>query len=192
MTPKRTKALDVRRLTYLAIISAMVFALQFFGGGIKIGIFAFSFVLLPIVVGAALCGPLAGAWLGFVFAIAVFATGDAALFLQFNIVGTIITVICKGTLAGLAAGAVYKLLEKFNRYAAVFASAVICPVVNSGIFFLGGLIFFLDDIEKYFETENGAIFIIVTLIGWNFLIEGAINMVLAPVILRIINIKKKS
>lgn len=192
MTDKRTKPLDVRRLTYLAILTAIVFVIQLIGGSFKIGIFSFSFVLVPIVIGAALCGVFAGAWLGLVFGIAVIVTGDAALFLQFNIFGTIVTVLLKGMLAGIASGAVYKLLERFNRYVAVFVSAAVCPIVNSGIFFLGGLVFFLEDIESYFAQPNGALFIIVGLIGWNFFIEIAVNMVLAPIILRIINIKKRS
>jgi hypothetical protein len=51
-------------------------------------------------------------------------------------------------------------------------------------------VFFLDSIEAYFNAPNGPIFIITGLIGINFFVELAINIVLAPVILRIINIKK--
>ena len=178
-------------MTYLAILTAIVFVLQLIGGGFKIGVFSFTFVLVPIVIGAALCGVFAGAWLGLVFGIAVFVTGDAALFLEFHVVGTIVTVIAKGTLAGLAAGAAYKCFEGVNRYIAVFVAAVVCPLVNSGIFFLGGITFFLESIEAYFEVPSGPIFIITGLIGINFFVELAINVVLAPVILRIINIKKK-
>ncbi len=192
MSAKRKNALNVRKLTYLAILTAIVFVFQLVGGGFKIGPFSLSFVLVPIVIGAALCGVLSSAWLGFVFGIAVFVTGDAALFLQFNIVGTIVTVLLKGTLAGLAAGLAYKVLENVNRYVAVLAAALVCPLVNTGIFFLGGVVFFLEDIEAYFTTENGALFIITTLIGFNFLIEVLVNMVLAPVIMRIISIKKRA
>ncbi len=193
MSINKKQSIDVRKMTYLAILTAIVFVLQLFGGGIRIGTFSIALILVPIVIGAALCGIGAGAWLGFVFGIAVFVTGDAAAFLQFNILGTIITVLLKGTLAGLAAGAVYKLFEKFNRYLAVLVSAVVCPIVNSGVFFLGGIVFFLEDIEENWAGgSGGALFIITGLIGLNFFIELAINIVLAPVILRIINIKKKS
>lgn len=192
MVIQRKNSLDVRKLTYLAILTAIVFVFQLIGGGFKVGPFSLTFVLVPIVVGAALCGVVASMWLGFVFGVAVFVTGDAALFLQFNIVGTIVTVLLKGALAGLAAGVVYKALESVNRYVAVLVSALVCPIVNTGIFFIGGVVFFLEDIEAYFATENGALFIITTLIGFNFLIEVLINMVLAPVVIRIINIKKRT
>ena len=68
-----------------------------------------SLVLIPIVIGAATCGPKIGAWLGFVFGIFVLISGDAAAFLSVDIFGTIVTVLLKGTLCGLAAGYVYKL-----------------------------------------------------------------------------------
>ncbi len=192
MSVNKKQSLDVRKMTYLAILTAIVFVLQLLGGGIKIGVFSFALVLIPVVIGAALCGVASGAWLGFVFGIAVFVTGDAALFLEFNIPGTIITVLLKGTLAGLSAGAVYKHLESTNRYLAVASAAVVCPLVNSGIFFLGSLVFFLPDIETYFNAPNGALFVITGLIGVNFLLEIAVNVILSPAILRIINIKKKS
>ena len=38
---------------------------------IKLGAFNISVVMMPIVVGAALLGPSAGAWLGFVFGVTV-------------------------------------------------------------------------------------------------------------------------
>ncbi len=192
MSVNSKKSLDLRKMTYLAILTAVVFVLQLLGGGFKIGPFSFALVLVPIVIGAALCGVLSGAWLGLVFGIAVFVTGDATLFLQINIPGTILTVLLKGALAGLAAGAVYKLFERINRYFAVILAAVVCPLVNSGIFFIGGLIFFLDQITVWAGGKGGALYIITVLIGFNFLIELAINIILAPVILRIINIKKKA
>lgn len=105
-----------RDLTYklvgTALLTAIVVVLQLVGGAIKIGTFSISLVLMPIVVGAALFGIWSGAWLGLVFGVMVMATGDAALFLAVNVPGTIITVLAKGILAGLAAGAVYKFLEK--------------------------------------------------------------------------------
>ena len=108
----RNSSLNVKKLTYLAILTAIVFLMQLIGLFLRFATFSLSFVLVPIVVGVAVCGVGAGAWLGLVFGIAVFVTGDAALFLQFNVIGTIITVLLKGMLAGFVSGLVYKLLEK--------------------------------------------------------------------------------
>ena len=182
---------DVRRLTYLAIMTAIVFLLQFVP--IKIGMFSLTFVLVPIVIGVALCGIYAGPWLGFVFGVAVLVSGDAALFLGFTVLGTVVTVLLKGTLAGLAAALIYKLLEKKNRYLAVIVSAVTTPIVNTGIFFLGCVAFFFDDIQAFWQLEAGAVvpFVITGLIGINFIIELAVNVILVPSVYRLIEIAKK-
>lgn len=68
---KANKKFDVRKMTYLAIFSALVFVLQIMA--IPVGGF-FESSALPvavIVIGAALFGIRGGAWLGFVFGIAV-------------------------------------------------------------------------------------------------------------------------
>ena len=189
-----TTKIDVRKMTYLALLTAIVFVLQFLSLFMRFSTFSLTFVLVPIVIGVSVCGVFAGAWLGLVFALAVFATGDAALFLQFNIPATIFLVILKGVLAGLAAGVVYKLLEKTNRYLAIVSSAIIAPIVNTGIFFLGCEIFFFKDIASYFSVnaEQVTVFIITVLIGVNFIIELLVNIILAPTIYKIIDINKKN
>lgn len=187
----RNKKLDVRKMTYLAILTAIVFVLQFIP--IRFTVFSLTFVLVPIVIGVALCGTYAGAWLGFIFGVAVLVSGDAALFMGFNVFGTIVTVLLKGTVAGLAAGLVFRILDKKNRYLAVVVSAITTPVVNTGIFFLGCVVFFFNDIKEFWSLEGGAVvpFVVTGLIGINFLVEIAVNMILVPSVYRLINIKKR-
>lgn len=159
------------------------------------GPFSTAMALVPIVIGAALCGPIVGAWLGFVFGMVVLLSGGAALFLAYNIPGTVITVLVKGTACGLVAGIVYNLLQKINRYFAVFAAAVLCPLTNTAIFMLGSAIFFLDFAEAIAELlviDVTGMAVFWTLAMANFLFELGLNIVMSPVILRIINIKKKS
>ncbi len=186
-----------RELTYklvgTALLTAIVVVLQIVGGAIKVGtFFSISLVLMPIVVGAALFGIWSGAWLGLVFGVMVMATGDAALFLAVNVPGTIITVLAKGILAGLAAGAVYKLLEKKNKYVATLLASIASPVVNTGVFLIGCAVFFMDTIKSWAGDAPVFKYMIVGLVGFNFILELAINLVLNPVIVRIVDIGKKS
>ena len=185
------KSVDVTKITYVALFTAIVAVLQSVGGFIRFGMFSISLVLVPIVIGSALCGKWTGAWLGFVFALAVFATGDAAFFLSLNIPGTIATVVLKGTLAGLCAGLAYELLEKFNRFAAVMTAAVVCPVVNTGIFLIGCRFFFFDAVKVWAVEENvsAGAYMILFLVGFNFIFELLFNIVLAPVAVRLIDMK---
>lgn len=177
----------------LGLLTAIVVVMQFISMGLRFGTFSsITLTLIPIVVGSALYGWGSGAWLGFVFGVTVLLTGDANLFLAVNIPGTIITVILKGALAGAAAGFVYKLISKKNQIAAVIVSAVVAPVVNTGIFVLGSYVFFFDYLSGLAEGTNLFVFILVGLVGINFFIELGINLVLNPAILQIIRIGKKN
>ena len=183
-----------KTLVGVALFTAIVAVLQFIGGGIKFSAFSISLVLVPIVVGSALYGWKAGAWLGFVFGVVVLLSGDAAAFLAIDVPATIGVVLVKGLACGLVAGLVYKLLEKVNRYVAVFGAAVICPVVNTGIFLLGCQFFFLETVSQWGAAlgfENAASYMFLGLAGVNFLVELAVNIVLAPVIVRLIQLGKK-
>jgi len=184
-----------KNLVGTALLTALVIVLQCLSLVIPpIGPFRISLVLIPIVVGAAMYGYKAGAWLGAVFGVVVVMT-DAGAFLAVNVIGTVITCILKGALAGLCAGLVYKLIENKNRLIAVIAAALITPVVNTGIFLLGCSVFFMDTINEWAAGAGYAsagAFMIYGLVGVNFLIEIGVNIVLNPVIVRILNIVKKS
>jgi len=190
------KRKSVETLVLGAILTALVVLLQclatyttFFGP------FSTAIGLIPIVIGAAKCGPKISAWLGFVFGAVVLLTGGGALFWAFSIPGTIITVLVKGTACGLAAGLVYKLLEKKNFYLAVIAAAVTCPVVNTGVFLLGCAVFFMphaNGIAEVLKLSVTGMELFFALATGNFLFELGMNAVLGPVIVRVLNISKKN
>ena len=216
-----------KKIVGIGLFTAIVLVLHFLGGGIKFGMFSISLVLVPIVVGAAVYGWQAGAWLGFTFGVAVLLSGDAAAFLAVDVVGTVLTVLVKGTAAGLCSGLVYRLvhtlmnkhskkriqfiknnygigeccetgvyeyISRNNRYIAVIAAAVICPIVNTGIFLLGCVLFFMETVAGWGAAvgfENVASYMFLGLAGTNFLIELATNLLLSPVIVRLISYAKK-
>ncbi len=189
-----SKRFNTRKLTGLALLTAIVVILQFLGAFIRFGPFSISLVLIPIVVGAALYGVLAGAWLGFVFGLVVLLSGDAAAFLVISPIGTILVVLLKGALAGLCAGAVYKALCERNETLAVIVAAIVAPVVNTGIFLLGCLVFFLPTVREWGQAmgfENVGTYMILGLVGGNFLFELLINVVLSPVIVRLVRLGRK-
>ena len=174
-----------------AMLTALVVVLQLMGGFIRFGLFQISLVLIPIVIGAATCGVKVGAWLGLVFGVVVLANGDAAPFLAVDIFGTVVTVLAKGLLCGLVAALVFRALEKKNRYLAVIAAAVICPVVNTGVFLLGCVLFFMDTIAEWGAAAGHASvgqYIVLGLVGGNFLFELATNIVLSPIVVRLLDI----
>ena len=174
----------------LGLFTAIVVVLQFLGSFIKFGPFSITLVLAPIVIGAALYGIGAGAYLGLVFGATVLFSGDAAAFLTINPIGTVIIVLLKGMLAGLAAGLVYSLISKASSLAGVIVAGVVCPIVNTGIFLAGCYIFFQEWLVAVFGT-TGFVTVVAGLVGVNFLIELGINMVLSTAIVKIIDLGKK-
>lgn len=185
------KKMNVSTIVGMGLLTAIVVVLQLVSMALRFGMFSITLTLVPIVVGAALYNWKAGAWLGLVFGGAVLITGDAAAFLQINAIGTIITVLVKGAMAGLVAGLVYHLVSKKNQIAGVIAAAIAAPLVNTGIFLLGSAVFFLDTITMWAGDTNVFVYMLVGLVGFNFFIELGINILLNPTILQIIRIGKK-
>lgn len=183
---------QTKTMVGVGLFTAIVVVLQLMGGAIKVGsLFSISLVLVPIVVGAAVYGWQAGLWLGLAFGVMVLATGDAAPFMAVNPPGTVLTVCIKGMGCGLAAGLMYKLFARFGQAAGVIAAAITCPVVNTGVFLLGCRLFFYETIGQWGEAAgfpNAAVYMFLGLAGTNFLVELVTNILLAPVITRLIRI----
>lgn len=189
------KKIATRTLVLGAVLTAVVVVLQVAGAFIKLGPFSISLVLVPIVIGAACCGIEIGTWLGFIFGVAVLLSGDASSFLMINAPATILIVLLKGTLAGLASGSVYRWLSGKNHVAAVAAAAIVCPIVNTGVFLIGASLAFWDTLAMWAQGlgfgDNVTAYLFLGLVGGNFLVELAINIVLCPVIVRLLNIVGK-
>ncbi len=187
------KKFDTKKLVIGAALTALVIILQFMGAFIRFGMFQVSLVLVPIVIGAAVGGIGMGAWLGFVFGMVVLLNGDAAPFFAIHFWGTILTVLLKGVLSGTFAGLVYKAFENKNKYLGVICSAIVCPLVNTGIFLSGCIVFFLDTLKVWGISEgfdNVFAYMIIVLAGANFLFELLFNIILSPAIVRLLNIKE--
>ena len=189
-----------KKMVGVGLLTAIVVVLQSLAVITPVGIFNLNLVLVPIVVGAALYGIAAGAWLGFVSAMMILFT-NAGAFLAVSVIGTIITVLGKGIGSGLIAGLVYKLLKKINLTISVICAAIACPIVNTGVFLLGCWLFFLPTITEWGkgwaestgkETFSVVEYALVGLVGTNFLVELAISIVLSSTIVRIIQISKSS
>lgn len=184
---KNTKT---QKIVGIGLFTAIIVALQLLAASIKFGPFSITLVLAPIVIGAALYGIGAGAWLGVAFGVSVLTSGDAAAFMTINPAGTVVTVLLKGMFAGLVAGLIYKALESKNKTVAVVLAGIACPIVNTGIFLAGCYLFFQEWLVSVFGTTGFAT-VVTGLVSVNFAVELGINMVLASVIVRVIDIGKK-
>ncbi len=192
-----TRNKSVLKLTQISLFAALIVVLQLMGSFIKIGPFNLSFVLIPIVVGSLLLGPKSGGVLGGIFGLVVLiqcAMGlDPSGFILWGINPFFTILICmvKGVAAGVVPALVSKLFKK-QSYLSTTLAAVCAPVVNTGLFCIGMLVFFNDTLVAWAGGTNALLFCITGLAGLNFIIEFVINAVFSPAILRIIKAVKKT
>lgn len=184
----------LRRKTALALFTAIIAVLSVLSNFVHFGPFPITLALAPIIVGAALYGRMAGAYLGGVFGVVTLITGmlgwdgGSVMFLMSqNVLALVLVCIGKGVLAGYFSGLAYELLSKKNAHVGVVAAAILCPVTNTGIFILGMLAFFTSALESWANGEAMLYYIIFGLTGVNFLVELAVNLVLSSGITTIIN-----
>lgn len=191
------KFFSAKNIATLAILLALVIVLQLWGGTVTIGPVQLNFTLIPIVLGAIVLGPLAGTLLGLACGIVVLiqvVMGLAPFYVviwENSPVITTLTCLIKTTAAGLIAGWLFRAIEKKNRYAAVFVAAGIVPVINTGLFILGCLAM-SDTMALMAEGKNVFVFILVSVVTFNFFIEFAVNLLIAPAIHSVYRVVEKN
>lgn len=187
---------SARRVTWLAILLALVIVLQTFGGSVNIGAVQLNFTLIPIVLGAILLGPIAGLILGLACGIVVLIQVIIGLVPFYTLIWTeaplvaALTCVVKTTVAGFLCGCVYKWLFRKNAYVAVLVASAIVPIVNTGLFMLGCLGMW----NAMVMIAGGSSifgFIVVSLVGFNFFIEFAVNLLVAPALYKVIKVVDK-
>ncbi len=193
------KMFSAKNIAYFAALLALVVVLQTCGGFFQIGGLSLSSVLVPIVLGGILLGPLAGAILGFAFGFIVLMYGVAgaepftATLLASSPVMTVLICLVKGVAAGIVPALLYRLISPKNALVAAFVAAVSAPIANTGLFIVGCLM--INGTIAGF-TANGTMpeilyFLFIGCAGWNFIIEFAINIVLAPALHRVVLVVEK-
>ncbi len=190
MEKEKKKFFSARNIAILAVLVALVVVLQLFGLAIPMGgTTSMSFVLVPIVLGGALLGPVAGAILGAVFGIVTIFDPMAQTLINYAPAVTVLTVLLKGTLAGVVSSLVYRLIAKKNKYVAVFVAAALAPITNTGIFVIG--VFCMKDAVLAYLAGFPFETFMLSVILVNFAIELAVNIILAPAIYTVENVVEK-
>ena len=68
----------------------------------------------------------------------------------------------------------------------VLLPAILAPIVNTGIFIAGLLLFFQDTLKMWAMGTPIIDYLLFSILGVNFVMEFTINLLLIPVILRIL------
>jgi uncharacterized membrane protein len=190
---------QTQRLTGIAIFAALIIVLQVSATALNYitpGTIPIALAMPLIIIGAALYGSKAGMILGFCFGLVVLGSGitgvapTSAAMWGINPILMTVGTLGRGIVTGLVAGVVYKWVSKWDVQLGVAAAAVVATITNTAIFTLVLFIFFdllsIDPAGQSLLQRATAM-----MVTFNFVLEIAFNLALAPTIVRIIAIVKK-
>ncbi len=172
------KFFTAKTVTGLAVLVALIVVLQvlstFFP--VRIGGVELSFVLVPIVLGAVMYGVLGGFVLGSAF---------TSILLNEHFFGTFLICVVKAVLAGVVPGLIFQLVK--NKKTGVVVASASAPIVNTGIFILGCLLFVKDTLQANFTQGSSVVyFLFIGCAGINFIFEFLVSVLLAPVVYSVV------
>ena len=181
---------SAKQITGIAVLIALVIVLQAVGGTISIGVVQLNFTLIPIVLSGILFGAWIGALTGLACGIVVLIQVIMGVIPFYAIIWSgdpfVVTLTCllKTTVAGFLAGVIYKAIANKNKVVATFVASAIVPIVNTSLFVIGCL-FMTNSIYLMANGENVLVYILVSIVTFNFFIELAINLMVAPALDRV-------
>lgn len=186
---------DTKTITGIGLLLAVEIVLQVVGNFVTIGAVSINLSLIPIVLAAILYGPVGGLILGFFCGVIVLPSAFATFLMGYNVFFTVLICLLKTSLAGFIAGLIYlpfKNKEGKGKLVGSILAAISVPIINTGLFVAGMFLFFNDylvNASKDFASPFA--FVILGLVGWNFIFELSANAVLSPTVFKITEIIKK-
>lgn len=175
---------NTKTIVVTGLLLALEIIFQLIGNYLQIGIANINISLVPVVIAGIIGGPISAAILGFFNGImALLSPSTIAFFMPVSPAGTVLVCLLKCTLAGVFSSLAYHWLRKrISAHGATPIAAALVPIINTGLFMLGCFIFFGNILFAEGRDIMGAFgFVIVGMIGWNFVIELPTTIVLSTV-----------
>lgn len=188
-------------MVQLAVLIAVMLILAFTPiGYLKVGALSISLMTVPVVIGATILGPGAGAVLGLVFGVTSFyqcLAGDAfgAMLLSINPFYTFLVTIPTRTLMGWLVGLIFKALWKVDRTKTVsfFVAGLLGAFLNT-LFFMSMLMICFghtEYLQSFNATGANLVMFAVAFCGINGLLEMPLCCVLGGAIGKALNVAFK-
>lgn len=188
---------DTRRLVILALLTAIIIVMSFTPlGYLRLPIAEITLLMVPVIIGAIILGPGAGAFLGLVFGISSFIIGMSGTsplsvlpYLHPQILNIpLFFILCIPTrvLAGFIPGVIFKLMYKKRQNIVPFIVASLSGALSNTVLFVGFLVLAFgrsDFVSSFAPNVWGIIWAIV---GLNGLIEAAACTILGTIIGRVL------
>lgn len=175
------KSSKVSTLVRLALLSAIIVIMSLTPlGFLNIGIFAITFITIPVIIGAITMGPVSGAFLGAVFGLMSFINafkGSAmgAAMLAVNPFLTFVVCFVPRVLMGWLCGLLYRALNRSGKDPLwAVGTASISGALFNTILFMSAFILCFGHSDYVQNLQGGAnVFVfVVSMVGLNGLVEA--------------------
>ena len=172
---------NTKTIVITGLLLALEIIFQVIGNYLTIGVANINLSLVPVVIAGIVGGPISAAILGFFNGImAILAPQTITFFMPMSPVGTVVVCLLKCTVAGVVSSLVYHWLKNLvNAHVATPIAAMLVPVINTGLFIAGSFIFFREWLFDGRDALGAWTFVILVVVGWNFVIEFSSTLVLA-------------
>jgi len=180
--------LNTKKLVQAALLVAIIVIMSFTPlGYLRAGVIEITFIVIPVVIGAILLGPAAGAMLGGVFGITSFIqcfgmSAFGATLLGINPVLTFILCIVPRILVGWLTGIIFKAVSKADNtnFVSYGVASLSGPILNT-VLFMSALILYFGKTSfiQGLQGEKNVLVFAVAFVGINGIIEAISTFIIA-------------
>ena len=180
---------SVNQMVRLAILIGIILLMSYTPlGYLKVGAVEITFIMIPVVVGAVVMGPKAGAFLGGVFGFTSFLqcfgfSAFGTMLFGINPFFTFILCMVPRVLMGWLSGVIFKKLHGLDKTnVASYVIACISGAILNTVLFVGFLLALFGN-TGYIQSFGSSLWlIIVAIVGVNGLIEAGVCAVVGSAI----------
>ena len=190
------------RMAQLAILTAIILLMGFTPiGFLHVGAVEITFIMIPVIIGAIVMGPGAGAFLGGMFGLVSFiqcfgmsAFGGALLGIQpvFTFLICMIPRILMGWLCGLIFRGLIRV-DRTKSKSVAYCVTSLCGALLNTTFFVGGVLLFFGQTDYIMGLRGGMnlLAFIVAFVGLNGLVEAIVCFIVAAAISKALDVIMK-
>ncbi len=185
MKNSKTKA-----MTQTAILAAIILIMAFTPlGYLKTPGLEITFITVPVIIGAILIGPKAGAILGGIFGLTSFfqcfgLSHFGAALLSIDPLRTFIVCVITRLLMGWLCGVIFKLISRKSESVVIYAAASLCGALLNTLLFMSALIVLFGSTSyiQGFMGDMSVINFVIAFVGVQGLIEAIVCCIIAAAI----------
>lgn len=198
---KKSSGSKLMKTVQLALLSAIIVVMAYTPiGYLRTGTVEITFITVPVIVGAIVLGPSAGAFLGAVFGVTSFLqcfgmSPFGAALLGISPLYTFIVCIPTRILMGWFCGLIFKALNKKSKNSKVWKLSIssLCGALLNTLFFVGAFIALFRNTDYFAQLSAGKnlLAFIVAFVGINGLIEAGVCFVVATAVAKALLVMNK-